>query len=258
MVKGVVKTDGITQRVLLWMYLVIVNIYSFILFSSSLTKRKRNSRTDRAGITFEPAWLHMAFTVLGGALGVNVSFLLFYPRFTKGRSKKGGKRGKRPKKSNSEQDNYHFWRVFSLVMLGIQAIAVLLVLGINISELVSMAGGLIGSLLVFKYLVMNDKMAALHAFGVYLLVINVITFFMFVLDKWRAENGVWRIREKKLFLFSFLGGSAGALLAMYVVRHKVLKKSFAVGIRLMLLMQVFLITYILYGSGVIQMLIRRS
>jgi len=35
----------------------------------------------------------------------------------------------------------------------------------------------------------------LHVVLIYLAVINVVTFFMYGIDKWKAKNSKWRIRE---------------------------------------------------------------
>ena len=41
----------------------------------------------------------------------------------------------------------------------------------------------------------------------YLIMINVITFALYGLDKWRAMTRQWRVREKKLIIFALIGGS---------------------------------------------------
>ena len=81
--------------------------------------------------------------------------------------------------------------------------------------------------------------------GCYLLVINLITFFIFGLDKWKAKykethEKTRRVPEKTLFLLSALGGSVGALLGMRVWHHKTLHRSFRVGIPLILILQIVL------------------
>lgn len=64
----------------------------------------------------------------------------------------------------------------------------------------------------------------------YLFLINSLTFFMFKTDKNRARKAQYRIPEKTLLLFSFLGGSIGAWLAMILCRHKTRHLKFLIGI----------------------------
>ena len=45
---------------------------------------------------------------------------------------------------------------------------------------------------------------------VYLVLINLVTFFVYGADKRRAKQGKWRVPEKTLFLLPLLGGSVGA------------------------------------------------
>ncbi|MBP3901595.1 MAG: DUF1294 domain-containing protein [Blautia sp.] len=84
---------------------------------------------------------------------------------------------------------------------------------------------------------------------VWLIIINLLTFMLFVVDKERAVRHQYRISEFTLLALAFMGGSAGALLAMSLVRHKTKKKIFTVGIRLMLAMHVVLLGIYLYNSG---------
>ena len=55
-----------------------------------------------------------------------------------------------------------------------------------------------------------------------LLVINVITFFTYGFDKWKAKHGKWRISEATLLLLAVFGGSIGAWLGMKAWHHKML------------------------------------
>lgn len=80
---------------------------------------------------------------------------------------------------------------------------------------------------------------------IWLVLINVVTFLVFGLDKWKAKRkvkkeSVRRVPEKTLFLLAILGGSVGALLGMRVWHHKTLHKSFRIGIPAILMAQILL------------------
>lgn len=67
---------------------------------------------------------------------------------------------------------------------------------------------------------------------------NALVFALYGLDKWKARRGRWRIPEETLLWLALLGGAAGALLAIYLVRHKTKKPVFALGVPAMLIAQV--------------------
>ena len=46
----------------------------------------------------------------------------------------------------------------------------------------------------------------------YLIVVNIVTFLVFGIDKWNAKQGSWRISEATLLILAVIGGSIGALL----------------------------------------------
>ena len=50
--------------------------------------------------------------------------------------------------------------------------------------------------------------------------ISLITFFLYAADKSKAKRRAWRIPEKVLLGFSFLGGAVGGLCGMNLFRHK--------------------------------------
>jgi len=79
----------------------------------------------------------------------------------------------------------------------------------------------------------------------YLLVINLITFFIFAIDKFKAINSSRRVSEKKLWFLSLIGGSVGALLAMNLFRHKTKKLSFQAVLALVILFQIFIVYYLI-------------
>ena len=58
----------------------------------------------------------------------------------------------------------------------------------------------------------------------YLTAINVVTFLVYGIDKWKAKQGSWRISEATLLILAVIGGSIGALLGMKVWRHKTMHK----------------------------------
>ena len=72
----------------------------------------------------------------------------------------------------------------------------------------------------------------------WLLIINLFTFFLFGLDKWKARRHAWRIPERTLLISALLGGSIGALLGMLLFRHKTKHPQFTIGIPVILLVQI--------------------
>lgn len=72
----------------------------------------------------------------------------------------------------------------------------------------------------------------------YLVVINIVTFFVYGLDKWKARRAKWRIREAALLTLAVLGGSVGAWLGMNVWRHKTKHAKFKYGIPIILILQI--------------------
>lgn len=75
---------------------------------------------------------------------------------------------------------------------------------------------------------------------IYLVIINLIAFLTFDADKRRARRDRRRVRESTLFLLAAIGGSIGALLGMYVFRHKTRHWYFCVGIPAILILQIAL------------------
>lgn len=81
--------------------------------------------------------------------------------------------------------------------------------------------------------------------GLYLLLINIITFAIYAIDKLNAKTDSWRISERMLLLFAVVGGSVGALLGMYICRHKTKKPKFKFGVPVILVLQMLAVMYIL-------------
>lgn len=89
---------------------------------------------------------------------------------------------------------------------------------------------------------------ALQVLIAYLIVINVITFFYYGMDKIKARLSTRRISEKALWILATIGGSPAALLAMKYFRHKTKKASFQTGIILILALQVGLLFWMINVS----------
>lgn len=76
---------------------------------------------------------------------------------------------------------------------------------------------------------------------IYLVAINIVTFFVFGIDKSKAYKNRRRTPEKTLWVLSLLGGSLGALAGMKLFRHKTRKLSFQAVLAIILAVQILLI-----------------
>lgn len=79
---------------------------------------------------------------------------------------------------------------------------------------------------------------------IYLIIINLITFIVFGVDKRAAIKKRSRIRVSTLLTLSFVGGSLGGLIAMYLFRHKTKKLQFTLLLPLMLILHIAVFLYI--------------
>lgn len=73
------------------------------------------------------------------------------------------------------------------------------------------------------------------------LMLNVIAFSLFGLDKQRAKRGLWRIRESVLLAVIWLMGGVGAWLGMRLFRHKTQKRRFVISANVASVLQLALI-----------------
>lgn len=81
----------------------------------------------------------------------------------------------------------------------------------------------------------------------YFLLINIVTFVLYGIDKRKAQKGKWRIPEKTLLLMATAGGAFGALCAMHIYRHKTKNLKFKLGVPVLLAIQI-VILYVCYYS----------
>ena len=76
----------------------------------------------------------------------------------------------------------------------------------------------------------------------YLIVINIVTWIAFGLDKWKAKSGKWRIPERTLLLLALIGGSLGALAGMIMFRHKTRKAKFFISVPVLFVVHCVIVT----------------
>ncbi|MBR0073503.1 MAG: DUF1294 domain-containing protein [Bacteroidales bacterium] len=96
---------------------------------------------------------------------------------------------------------------------------------------------------------MNDVNAGVFL-SYYIGAINVVTFVVYGLDKWKARRGRWRIPEAALLWLAVLGGSPAALLAMWLFRHKTKHNKFRYGVPVILAVQVALAILLVAKGGI--------
>lgn len=78
---------------------------------------------------------------------------------------------------------------------------------------------------------------------IYLLIINLIGFFIMWWDKRQAKMGNWRTPEKTLFMITLLGGGFGTIAGMYKFRHKTKKLRFTIGFPTILIAEICMVIY---------------
>lgn len=147
--------------------------------------------------------------LLGGSAGVLIPILLF---------------NRKTEKRNVMS------RVFIICVFVIQIILLLIVKGV------------LGESITFDFLTFFKNYKFIP---IYLGIINLITFIFFGIDKLAAIKNRSRIKIVTLLGLSFIGGSVGGLLGMYLFRHKTQKDYFTVGIPLMIVMQAVVIFFLM-------------
>ena len=79
-----------------------------------------------------------------------------------------------------------------------------------------------------------------------LLVINVITFLTYGIDKWKAKHDKWRISEATLLLLAVFGGSIGAWLGMKAWHHKTMHLKFKYGVPAIFFIETAAVLYLAF------------
>lgn len=80
----------------------------------------------------------------------------------------------------------------------------------------------------------------------YVLILSLICFIMYGVDKSRAKRDKWRIKEQTLLVTGLCGGALGGLIGMLAFRHKTkhwyfyLVNAFSVGIWVFFIVKVYI------------------
>lgn len=83
---------------------------------------------------------------------------------------------------------------------------------------------------------------------IYLIIINLVAFTAYGVDKWKAKKDKWRISEKTLILLAAIGGALGAYAGMRYFRHKTQHKKFTICVPLFLIL--WIIGLVWFGTKV--------
>lgn len=78
----------------------------------------------------------------------------------------------------------------------------------------------------------------------YYLIINLLSFLLFGIDKYFSIKKHWRISERALITTFLLGGIIGGYLGMKIFHHKTRKLKFKIFLALSLILHIYFIFYI--------------
>ncbi len=86
--------------------------------------------------------------------------------------------------------------------------------------------------------------ALVTALALWIAALSLLLFACMGADKRRAQRGRWRVPEKRLFVLALLGGAPGGLLGMLAFRHKTKHWCFALGFRVLALLQLGVLAWL--------------
>jgi uncharacterized membrane protein YsdA (DUF1294 family) len=99
---------------------------------------------------------------------------------------------------------------------------------------------------------MSNAVTAIAIYLSIVVVMSVISFAVYGLDKRQAVTGGRRVRERTLHVLAFLGGWPGAMLGQRRFRHKTRKVSFLIAFWMVVVFHVGLVVttgYLVFGPG---------
>jgi uncharacterized membrane protein YsdA (DUF1294 family) len=80
---------------------------------------------------------------------------------------------------------------------------------------------------------------------IYFILINLIAFMMYGIDKRKAKMNKWRIKESSLLTLSLIGGGLGSMFAMQIFHHKTNKNKFKLGVPLLTFISIIIFYFII-------------
>jgi len=83
----------------------------------------------------------------------------------------------------------------------------------------------------------------MNSIFLYILGVNVVTFFLMRMDKQKAIKQQYRIPERTFWALAILGGAIGAYFGMKTFHHKTKHTSFVIGMPILILVHLFLVGY---------------
>ncbi len=81
---------------------------------------------------------------------------------------------------------------------------------------------------------------------IYVLIINIVSFAIYGIDKRKAVEGKWRIPEATLLFTGFIGGAVGSFIGMKVFRHKTQKLKFRILVPVFILLNIAVIVFVFW------------
>ena len=187
-------------------YLFIINIIGLVLYLINLLLYRYTA-------DLEIYSLITIVSLLGGSIGILVPLLIFQ------------------RKLNKEKESIMMSTVFLYCIIPIQIVLYFMIVNGTFSIQFN------------KLKNFFDENSILLK---YLLVINIITFFTYGVDKLLAIKEKNRIRIVTLLGLAFVGGELGGLLAMKLFNHKTSKDYFTVGLPLMFIMHIVVLFYFIF------------
>lgn len=86
----------------------------------------------------------------------------------------------------------------------------------------------------------------LTIYSIYLFIINLFTFVLYGVDKYKSKKKKWRIKESTLLCCSAIGGALGASIGMNLFHHKTLHTQFRILVPICLFIWTFVSCLLFY------------